>query len=142
MCEHCKKTGVLSVEPYDAEDDELCEFMEEPDSPGDFEDELFLCEERAGYLVVETTVEEHLCTRHVAEAKEEDEAELFAESVGLGSSTTLPIAEEYSGLCEYFDPLDPHPESCPERATHARILEFESLYCEEHFRKEYEEERQ
>jgi len=143
MCEHCKKSGVLSVEPYDAEADELCEFMEDPESPEEFEEEAVVCEQTASYLIVETLVEDHLCAQHAAKAKEEEsEGDLFAESVGLGSSTTVPIGEEYSGLCEYFDLLNPQPEKCSERATHARILEFEVLFCEEHFKEEYQGEVQ
>ena len=143
MCEHCKKSGVLSVEPYDAEDDELCEFMDEPESLEDIEDAALLCEQKASYLIVETTVDDHLCGRHAGEAIEEEaDADMFAESIGLGSSTTVQIEEEYTGICEYFDPLNPQPKKCSERATHARILEFEFLYCEEHFKEEYEGEIQ
>jgi len=140
MCEHCKKSGIVSVEKYEADDQELCEYMEEPDELEDYDDELLMCGSKAQFLVVETTVEDHLCAEHVKKAQaEEADAELFAESIGLGTSTILPVDAEYSGLCEYFDPLDPSPEQCMQRATQARILEYETLYCEVHL-KEYQAE--
>ena len=133
----------MSVEKYEADDDELCEFMEEPDDSvdsGDYETEMPLCQKKAQYLVVETTVEDHLCSGHVAKTQTEDaDADLFAESIGLGSSTMVPIDGDYTGTCEYFDPLNPSPERCMQRATHARVLEFETLFCEEHL-KEYQDE--
>ena len=130
MCEHCRECGVISVEKYEADDDELCEFMEEQE---DEESDLIDCHRKAEYLVVETTVEDHLCPDHVAKVQTEDaEGELFAESMGLDSSQILPIEEEYSGRCEYFDPLDSDPEPCANRASHARLLETETLCCEEH----------
>lgn len=140
MCEHCEECGIVSVEKYGGGDDELCEFM---DTPGDFENyeiETPLCQEKAEYLVIETTVEDHLCAEHVKKVeREEVEADLFADSIGLGSSTLVPIEKECSELCEYFDPLDPSPEQCMHRATHARIIEFETLFCEGHL-KQYQAE--
>lgn len=140
MCEHCKKSGIVSVEEYDADDQELCEYMEEPEDLEQYEDELLMCEKKAQYLVVETTVEDHLCAEHVKEAQAEGaDADLFAESIGLGTSTILPVDSEYSGVCEYFDPLNPNPEQCRQKVTQARILEFETLYCKNHL-KEYQAE--
>jgi len=143
MCEHCKTCGIVSVEKYDAEDDEWCEFVEELaelDQPEDYEEDLPMCGNRAKHLVVETMVEDHLCSAHVKRIQSEEvDADLFAESIGLGSSTIVPIEGKYSGLCQYFDPLDAKMEQCTEQATHARILEFETLYCEEHL-KRYQDE--
>jgi hypothetical protein len=140
MCEHCRTCGVVSVEKYDAEDGELCEFIEDLDQPENCEEDLPMCENRAEHLMVETTVEDHLCSTHVERIQtEEVDADLFAESIGLGSSTIVPIEGKYSGPCQYFDPLDPKLEQCTEQATHARILEFETLYCEEHLKQHQEE---
>jgi hypothetical protein len=140
MCEHCKRCGVVSVERYDAEEDEMCEFIEEVDESEGYEEDLPMCEEKAQHLVVETTVEDHLCSTHVRKVQSEEvEADLFAESIGLGTSTIVPIEGPYKGVCQYFDPLDPKIEECTQQASHARVLEFETLFCDEHL-KQYQEE--
>lgn len=140
MCEHCRECGIISVEEYDADDDELCEFMEDEGDLESHETELPECQEKAAYLVAETMVEEHLCSEHsTLEETEEAEADSFTEYIGLGSSRILPIEEKYEGTCEYFDSLDPNPVQCTNQASHARLLEYETLYCEDHLRRYQEE---
>lgn len=132
MCEYCEESGVTSVEEYEADVEDVCEYLPEDFEPDSVDEPLFECPNPPRYCVVDSLVEEHLCDLH-AEQESDDAADAFAETVGLGSAQVLPIKANPKEQCEYIDLIAGAPE-CKEPATHARVLEIESFLCAEHLK--------
>jgi hypothetical protein len=139
MCNHCDQSGIISVEEYQPEEDETCEFI--PDNEDDelHEADFNSCSEKPAFLVIESFVEEHLCRHHAKVVSEqESEASFINEYVGLGTTRIEPITGGERISCEFFDPLDPNPKTCELAADYALIVESETLLCANHL-KEYQE---
>jgi len=132
MCNHCDTTGVLTVEEYQAEEDDFCEWVPDDEEPG-VEPVAYSCREKPEFIVNETYVDEHLCEYHARIAAEEnEESDVFTEAIGLGTSSILPIEGDEPITCEYFDFLDPNAEECQSQARYATIVECELVFCKQH----------
>ncbi len=134
MCEYCEESGVTSVEEYEAESGDVCEYVPDDFNPDSADEPLFQCPNPPRHCVVDLLVEAHLCDLH-ARQESDDEADAFAEAVGLGSAQIFPIKTKSPEKCEYIDLVNGSP-GCRETATHARVLEIESFLCPQHL-KEY-----
>lgn len=134
MCNHCESSSVIAVEDYDPEIDEFCEFIPDPEDEDSFSEEEFICPEKPAYIIFESFVEDHLCEHHAKiVAEEEADSGFMTEAAGLGTSRIEPIESGEPVRCEYFDLLSPNGDACNAWATHALIVETESLLCAKHY---------
>ena len=125
MCEYCKKTEV-TIETLDTGDQYPCEWITEEAGPG-------VCAELALYSVSEWYVEDHLCDAHKLATEKEMEEGLgdFLDSVEFRSQFEMkPIAEKET--CDYMDPTATDWKVCGRKATHAKYILDNSLFCAEH----------
>jgi hypothetical protein len=136
MCNHCDSTGIISIEEYEPDQDDYCEFVAESDADDD--EDLYLeetpsCLEEPKFIVVETFVEEHLCDQHAKIVSEQElVTDYMTEAAGLGTARLETIESGEPITCEFFDVMDPDAGECTAPATHALIVEIETLLCPEH----------
>jgi hypothetical protein len=144
MCNHCKSSGILSIEECGEDEEETCEYIPEGEDE-DFTEEPESCCETARFIVMESFVEEHLCQSHAEQASTEEESTGYlSDYLGLGTVRIEPIEPDEPDesdepeSCEYFELLIPNAPECENTASHALILETETYLCPKHLR-EYQE---